>query len=123
MAEPSTILVIEDEPQIRFSIVAYLEDSGFTCLEAKDGVEGLDVFAKSRPDVVMTDLRMPRLDGFGVLIALRQISPATPVIVITGSGAQSAAEEAKALGAKACFFKPLNEMERLVVAIRSLIKP
>ncbi len=120
MAEPRTILVIDDEPLVRFSITAYLEDSGYTCMEAQDGQEGLEVFAKFNPDIVVTDLRMPRLDGFEVVKALQKMSPATPVIIITGTGDLEAADQVKALGARDCLFKPLAEMALLLTAIRAL---
>ena len=56
---PAKILTIEDEPPIRNSIVAYLEDSGFTMLEANDGPSGLEIFRHEHPDVVLCDLRRP----------------------------------------------------------------
>jgi len=121
MPERRRILVIEDEPLIRFSITAYLEDSGFVCREACDGLEGLEAFGVFRPDLVLTDLRMPRLDGFGVVAALRSTSPGTPVVVITGTGDDSAAVEARRLGARACLFKPLLDMGALLDTVRSFL--
>ncbi len=61
------ILVIDDEPIIRESMTAYLEDSGFTVCQAINGREGLAVFRREQPDLVMVDLRMPGIDGLEVL--------------------------------------------------------
>ena len=123
MANPPVVLVIEDEALVRFSLTSYLEDSGFICLEAADGQEGLDVFGRSHPDLVLTDLRMPRLDGFGVLATLRDRSPGTPVIVLSGTGDNTAADDAMALGARICLFKPLYDMTLLTDTIRSILGP
>ena len=66
MATGTKILTIDDEPPIRSGIVAYLEDSGFTMLEASDGPSGIEVFRREHPDVVLCDLRLPGIDGRGV---------------------------------------------------------
>jgi CheY-like chemotaxis protein len=62
MGVPAKILTIEDEPPIRDGIVAYLEDSGFTMLEANDGPTGLEIFRHEHPDVVLCDLRLPGME-------------------------------------------------------------
>ena len=81
---PAKILTIEDEPPIRNSIVAYLEDSGFTMLEANDGPSGLEIFRHEHPDVVLCDLRLPGMDGLEVLSTITAESPETPVIIVSG---------------------------------------
>lgn len=123
MTEAPTILVIEDEESIRFSIVAYLEDSGFACTEAENGQKGLELFEQSQPQLVITDLRMPTMDGFGVLASIRDRSPETPVVVMTGTGNGNAADEVKSMGARACLFKPLYDMTVLTDLIRSILNP
>lgn len=115
-----TVLVIEDDPLVRFSITAYLEDSGFPCLEAEDGAQGLEMFQRGNIEIVVADLRMPRLDGFGVLAGLKTTSPGTPVILLTGLAEGDVAEAARAAGARLCLTKPLVDMEGLVAAILSL---
>ena len=114
---PKTVLVIEDEPAGRRSIAAYLEDSGFSVMEAGDGQAGLDLFAQKKPDIVVTDLRMPVLDGFGVMERLREISPETPIIVITGATDISLMDTASGFGARECVPKPINDMRSLEEAI------
>lgn len=121
MTSPLRILIVEDEPLLRLSITAYLEDSGFECLEAGDGIEGLEAFHQGHPDLVLTDLRMPRLDGMGVIAALQSISPETPIVVLTGTGDAWDLEQARRLGARACLLKPLHNMEILVETLKGIL--
>lgn len=117
MNRACTVLVIEDDPQFRLMLAAYLEDSGFTVLEAADGLEGLEVFSRSRPDIVLTDLRMPKLDGFGVIAGVKARSPETPVIAFTGARDRLAEENALHLGAWGCLAKPIEDMSVLEAAV------
>ncbi len=117
MGRARTVLVIEDDPQYRLTLTAYLEDSGYTVLEAADGLEGLEVFSRVRPDIVLTDLRMPKLDGLGVIAAVKARSPATPVIAITGTRDPLAEENAMSLGVWRCLFKPIEDLSILENAI------
>ena len=80
------ILIIDDEAIIRESISTYLEDSGFSVDQSSDGLEGLALFRAEKPDVVLLDLRMPKMDGLEVLATMMAESATTPVIVITGAG-------------------------------------
>jgi DNA-binding NtrC family response regulator len=64
-----------------------------------------------------TDLRMPRLDGYGVITAVKAQSPGTPVIAFTGTGDPLAADNALRLGASECFFKPIEDLGILEAAI------
>jgi len=86
-AAPQTVLVIDDEYYVRDSIAAYLEDVGYRVLKAVNGQDGLEVFRREMPDVVLTDLRMPLLDGFGLLEVVRAEAPFTPIVVVSGLGA------------------------------------
>jgi len=123
MSRVCTVLVIEDDPQFRLTLTAYLEDSGYTVLEAANGLEGLEVFTLARPDIVLTDLRMPQLDGLGVIAAVKARSPATPVIAITGTRDLLAEEDALGLGAWRCLFKPIEDLSDLDAAIeRALVQ-
>lgn len=123
MSEPKKILIIEDNSLLRFSLAAFLEDSGFRCMHAEDGMEGLEIFSRCHPDLVLTDLRMPRLDGFGVLSALRECQPKRPVVVLTGSCDPETVAEVMALGAEACLQKPLTNTGVLVDLVWSLVGP
>ncbi len=119
MGRALTVLVIEDDPQYRLTLTAYLEDSGYTVLEAADGLEGLEIFTRARPDIVLTDLRMPKLDGLGVIAAVKAGSSATPVIAITGTKDPLAEENALCLGAWRCLIKPIEDLSDLEAAIES----
>jgi len=113
----ASLLLIDDEDIVRESMAAYLEDCGFTIFEAADGEQGLAQFQQHQPDVVLCDLKMPRIDGLGVLEALSESSPNTPVIVISGVGVMSDVVQALRLGASDYLIKPIADMEVLEYAI------
>ncbi len=121
MSTRGTVLLIEDDPMVRLTISAYLEDSGFKVYEAGNGLEGLDLFARLKPRIVITDLRMPEMDGFAFLGQVRQLNPATPVVVITGTADQNAADEALALGARVVLNKPITDMDQLEAVIQEAL--
>ena len=73
-----TVLVIEDEEAIRSVIRAFLEDAGYTVVQAADGEAGVAQFRACRPDLVLLDVMLPKLDGFAVCKILRQESR-TPI--------------------------------------------
>jgi len=92
---------------MRKSIVTYLTDSGFAVLQAEDGISGLKIIEKSRPDVVLLDLRMPELDGLDVLSEITKNFRQIPVVVVTGAGVMNDAIEALRLGAFDFIRKPI----------------
>ena len=77
-----TILVIEDEEPIQNIIKAFLEDAGYTVVLAADGLEGVEQFRESKPDLVLLDLMLPKIDGFAVCEILRKESR-VPIIMLT----------------------------------------
>ena len=79
---PFKILIIEDEKNISEIVAKYLEKEGYTTLIANDGIEGLALFRDSNPDLVISDVMMPTIDGFEVLREIRLISD-IPVIMLT----------------------------------------
>ncbi len=81
-----SILMIEDEIDLRCTVAAFFEDLGYQIFAAGNGSEGLELFRKLHPAIIFTDLRIPILDGFGVIEAILQKSPDTPFIVISGNG-------------------------------------
>jgi len=122
MATPAKILTIEDEPPIRDGIVAYLEDSGFTMLEANNGPRGIEIFRQEHPDVVLCDLRLPGMDGLEVLSTITTESPETPVIVVSGVSLLSYAVQALKRGAWDYVTKPIQDMAVLESAVRRVIE-
>ena len=79
---PFKILIIEDEKNISEIVAKYLEKEGYTTIIANDGIEGLALFRDSNPDLVISDVMMPTIDGFEVLREIRLISD-IPVIMLT----------------------------------------
>lgn len=117
MSEVLTVLLIDDEPDVLITFSEYLDGCGYQVMTALDGETGLTMFEQSAPDVVVTDLRMPGLDGFQVIRAIKSRSPHTAVIVLTGTGESHVTEQVTDLGAFCCLYKPLHNLNDLVVAI------
>ncbi|MCF6248250.1 MAG: sigma 54-interacting transcriptional regulator [Desulfobacula sp.] len=109
----SKILIIDDEPIMLENMTVYLEDSGFSIIQALDGKTGLEAFKNQQPDLVLLDLRMPGIDGLEVLSRLKKRSPETPVIVVTGEGGMGDAVSALRLGAYDFITKPVLDMALL----------
>jgi len=80
---PKRILVAEDDTITRRSLTAWLRSIGYVVSEAKDGAEALDLLDRSRFDLVISDIRMPRVDGLVVLTHLHSIAPEVPCIVLS----------------------------------------
>jgi serine phosphatase RsbU (regulator of sigma subunit) len=102
------IVVIDDTEMVRKVLVQYLERLGFSTLEAADGQQGLDVIRANRPDLVLCDLRMPNLDGLGLLKVLKEESPELPLVVMSGAGLLQDAIGALQLGAWDYVEKPVE---------------
>lgn len=123
MNEPSRrLLVIDDDILVRQSIVAYIGDSGYQVHDEADGRAGIAWFEEHRPDLVLTDLRMPDIDGLTILRKVKEIDPHTPVIVISGMGMVSDVAEALRLGAADYLVKPLVDMEVLTHSINKALE-
>jgi signal transduction histidine kinase len=119
-AQP-VVLSIDDDQFVRESLANFLEDFGFTVLQAGDGEEGLEVFAANRPDMVLVDLRMPRMDGLQVLARVRETSPETPIMVVSGAGDIRDVVEALRRGAWDYLIKPIQDMNILVHSVRTCL--
>ncbi|MBN2530789.1 MAG: hybrid sensor histidine kinase/response regulator [Deltaproteobacteria bacterium] len=116
------ILIIDDEDAIRESFALYLEDNGYRVITGRDGQEGIDQFLEHSPDLVMVDLRMPRVDGFEVLRTVRATSSETPVIVISGTGAASDVVDALQAGATGFLNKPVWSLSHLITKINDALE-
>lgn len=104
------ILTIDDEPVLRQTIVAYLEDCDYQLLEAGNGKEGLAVFEAERPDLILCDLRMPVMDGLEVLAELRKLDADVPIVMVSGAGVMSDVVDALRLGAWDYLIKPIRDL-------------
>jgi len=119
MPNPSaTLLIIDDDEVVRASIAAYLEDSGFSVLQASDGLQGFEVFNREHPDLVICDLRMPQVDGLELIRRINALGVQTPVIVVSGAGVMTDAVEALRLGAADYLIKPLEDLAVLEHSVR-----
>jgi DNA-binding response OmpR family regulator len=105
-----TVLLVEDEPDIMFAARVMLEAAGFAVVEASGGEVALELVYKQKPDAILLDLRMPGLDGWGVLEALRAAGASSrwPVIILTAHGSPSTIERTVELGAKGYVKKPFQ---------------
>ena len=121
-AGSSKLLVIDDDAIVRESIVAYLEDSDFQIVQAENGEQGLKAFEDEQPNLILCDLRMPRMDGLAVLRRIREISPDTPFIVVSGAGVMADVVEALRLGASDYIIKPIVDLEVLEYAINRALE-
>jgi signal transduction histidine kinase/DNA-binding response OmpR family regulator len=116
------ILLIEDDDLVRRMLVGYLRTNEYDVREAADGEAGLALFRAQRPDVVMTDLRMPKVDGWAVLAALRVEAPTTPVVVFSGAGDLESAAEAVRRGAWDYLTKPIFELSELDIVLVQVLE-
>ncbi len=107
------ILVIDDDDLARESIVAYLSDSNFDVLEASGGEEGIRRFKEQKPSLVISDLKMPVMDGINVLEELQRIDPEISVVVISGAGAMQDVVRALRSGAFDYLIKPILDLHVL----------
>ena len=120
---PATILVVDDTVDTRDLIHLYLSGEGFTVLIAADGGEALYRAKAERPDLIITDINMPNMDGHTLIRELRAVEEFadTPIVALTAYGSE-AAEEAKRCGANAVFAKPM-EFAELVSEVARLLAP
>ncbi len=120
MQDKAKILIAEDEKGMRDVLEIFLQEEGYDTFIAKDGKEALEMLEQDIFDVVITDVKMPRADGFEVLKKTKEISPHTVVIMITAFGTAEAAFEAIKLGAYDYIEKPFKIEEIRIVIKRAL---
>jgi sigma-B regulation protein RsbU (phosphoserine phosphatase) len=117
MSHKMQILSIDDDPLMRESFGAFLEDQGFAVLEAENGQIGLELIRSHNPDLVICDLQMPVMNGLEVLVELQKEKRDIPVIVVSGAGVIEDAVKALKLGAWDYLIKPITDMTTLAHAI------
>ena len=119
MSENINILLVEDEPDLVLIIRNTLTSQGFNVRTATDGEEGLRMFYAEKPDVLVADVMMPKMDGFTMVRQIRQTDQQTPVLFLTARSAIDDVVEGFELGANDYLKKPFGMME-LIVRLRSL---
>lgn len=112
------ILIIDDEKSIRKTLREILEYEKYNVDEAADGMEGLNMIQKEKYDIVLCDIKMPKMDGIEVLDKIMRLSVDTPVVMVSGHGNIETAVEAVKKGAFDFIAKPLD-LNRLLVTIRN----
>ncbi len=115
------ILVIDDQRAIRSTLQDILEMEGHTVVLADDGAKGVEAFAAEAPDLVLTDIKMPAMDGMEVLDKIMQSKPDCPVIMISGHGDIDTAVESIKKGAYDFIQKPLD-LNRLLITIKNALE-
>ena len=118
--EKIKILLVEDEQTLAMIIKDTLEGQGFLIHTAADGEEGLYLFFDLRPDVLVADVMMPRMDGFEMVRRIRQTDRRTPVLFLTARSAVNDVVEGFELGANDYLKKPFG-MQELIVRIKALM--
>ncbi|MCR9225912.1 MAG: sigma-54 dependent transcriptional regulator [Flavobacteriaceae bacterium] len=118
----SKILVIEDESAIRRVLVKILaeENDSYNVVEAEDGLAGMDIIKKEDFDLVLCDIKMPKMDGVEVLEAAKKIKPEIPFIMISGHGDLDTAVNTMRLGAYDYISKP-PDLNRLLTTVRNAL--
>lgn len=115
------ILIIDDERSIRSTLREILEYEKYEVVEAEDGAEGLQLIKKEEFDLVMCDIKMPKMDGMEVLTASAELKPDLPFIMISGHGSIDAAVEATKKGAYDFLQKP-PDLNRLLITVRNALE-
>ena len=122
MSTKGRIVVIDDEVNAATALEALLRDDGYEVQKAHDGRSGLQLLEKTEPDVVLTDLRMPGMDGIELLAKIKELRPETMVVVMTAYGTVKTAVKAMKLGAEDFLGKPIDVEELEVVLQRTIEK-
>ena len=117
-ASQTRVLVIEDDPVVRSALCDYLEDSGYAVLSAAEGHQGMTLFHREHPDLVLCDLRLPRLSGHQILELIHHADPEVPVIVVSGVTLLNDVIDALKHHAWDYVLKPLHDMAMLDGAIQ-----
>ena len=112
-----TILIVDDEKNYLTILSAILEDEGFEVLTAPGGSEALEVHKSSELDLILTDMKMPKMDGIELLENIKETDPDLPVIMMTAHGTVDKAVEAMQKGAYTYVLKPFDN-ERLIIYVK-----
>jgi len=114
------ILIVEDEPDIARLMAALMQENGYQTTVASDGVKGLDLALREQPDLILLDLRLPRMGGMQLLHNLRAHQVNTPVVVVTAWGSEDLVIEALRLGVRDYIKKPFPLQKLLEVTEHAL---
>lgn len=115
------VLLVEDEKDLAMIIADILKTQGYDVAVGKDGQDGLEKFASFRPDIVVADVMMPRLDGFEMGRRIRRVSPNVPILFLTAKNTIDDIEKGFEIGGNDYLKKPF-EFRELLIRIKSLLR-
>lgn len=117
------ILIVDDEPDILITLKKILQDEGFLITCISNGKEAIDFFKADSFDLVITDLKMPGIDGLEVLRQIKKVNANTEVIILTGYGTiENAIEALKNDGAYDFITKPLEDIDQLIITVNKALE-
>lgn len=117
----SRILIVEDELAMRTALADVLEDEGYRVITAADGAAGLDRAIKEKPDLVLLDIMMPKLEGFAVCAELRRLGHTEPILMLTAKGQVEDRVTGLDVGADDYLVKPFSTDE-LLARVRAALR-
>ena len=120
MADKQSVLFVDDDELFRRAMVRIFEASGFDITTAKDGQEALDLLSEGVYDLIITDLKMPVLDGYELMREIKRREIKIPVIILTGYGEVETFIELMSMGAYDHIEKPVSERELMGLARRAI---
>jgi GAF domain-containing protein/FixJ family two-component response regulator len=116
------ILIIEDEQDIAQLMMVLMQERGYQTMVAFDGAKGLKLALNERPDLILLDMRLPKMDGMQVLYRLHQHQANIPVVIVTAWGSEELAVRALRMGVKDYVNKPFDSKELLIAVERALVE-
>lgn len=121
MAKDGTVLVVDDDESITALVRIALEEEGYRVLTAEDGMEALEILQQEMPNLILLDMRMPRMNGWEFAEAYRaNCDPCTPIVVVTA--ATNAAQRASEIKAHGWLGKPFDVDELIAIVQRHSLK-
>lgn len=116
------ILAIDDSPTIRALVAKALRGAGFEVVLASDGVSGIESLQEAQPDLIITDINMPRMDGFGVIETVRADDRYSdvPILVLTTESGADLKARARRAGATGWIVKPFKDVRLIAIINRVL---
>ncbi|MEP9400778.1 response regulator [Sphingomonas silueang] len=116
-----TIMTVDDSPSMRMLLRVALTDLGYSVIEAEDGVHAMETLGGVEPDLLITDINMPRMDGFGLIAEVRGTGRSgLPILVLTTESSDEKKARARAAGATGWIVKPFHP-DKLAAAIRRVL--
>jgi DNA-binding response OmpR family regulator len=121
-ASSVTILTIDDDGFLCDTISDYLEEKEFACLDAQSGPEGLELFRREDPDLILLNIHMPKMSGLQVLETMARESPETPVVIIARAGDSADIAKVLRFGAWDYITKPIHDIEILLHTVQKALE-